>query len=110
MITSFLMAMAASASSANDNSRNNLEVESERATSERSVNYETDQSGAEFLIHRGLAYAQAGLLDQAKEMFRAAMVSPDRVTLETADGKWRDSRHLAKLALEMLENGDLTAQ
>ena len=28
MITSFLMAMAASASSANDNSRNNLEVES----------------------------------------------------------------------------------
>ena len=39
-------------------------------------------------------------------MFEAALRNSDRLTLETANGEWRDSRHLAKLALTMLARGD----
>ncbi len=39
-------------------------------------------------------------------MFEAAMWGDDRMTLETSEGRWKDSRHLAKLALEKLDDGD----
>jgi predicted Zn-dependent protease len=57
-------------------------------------------------INLGVAYARQGRNAEARAMFEAAMRNSERLTLETANGEWRDSRHLAKLALTMLARGD----
>lgn len=54
------------------------------------------------LINLGTAYARDGRPAEAETMFRAAMKSEQR-WLELADGSWRDSRELARLALTQLE-------
>jgi len=43
-------------------------------------------------------------------MFEAAMRGSDRVVLETAEGEWKESRHLARLALQMLDRGEFRAE
>jgi len=58
------------------------------------------------LINLGIAYAREGRTADARAMFEAAMRSEERASLETADGEWKDSRHLAYRALAMLERGD----
>ena len=57
-------------------------------------------------INLGVVYARQGREAEARAMFEAALRNSDRLTLETANGEWRDSRHLAKLALTMLARGD----
>ncbi|MEM7690321.1 MAG: tetratricopeptide repeat protein [Pseudomonadota bacterium] len=61
------------------------------------------------LINLGIAHAQAGDADQARAMFERALVSPQPVKLETADGVI-DSRRLARKAMRMLERGEFTTQ
>jgi len=61
------------------------------------------------LINLGIAYARLGRTDEARAMFTAAMNCSERANLETATGEWKDSRHLARLALRMLENGEFSA-
>ncbi len=62
------------------------------------------------LINLGIAYARMGRTEQARAMFEAAMRSSDRVVLETASGEWKDSRHLARLAMQMLDRGELRTE
>jgi len=57
-------------------------------------------------INLGIALAQIGNEDEARENFRAAMGNRDQVDVETADGRVTDSRRLARLALSMLERGE----
>lgn len=59
------------------------------------------------LINLGVAYAWTGQTAKARDAFETAMRESERVTLETSDGEWKDSRHLARLALKKLDNGDL---
>lgn len=59
------------------------------------------------LINLGVALARQGQEAEARKMFEAAMRQADRLVLETADGQWKDSRHLARLALKMLDSGEL---
>ena len=58
------------------------------------------------LINLGIAHAQAGSLETARALFERALVSPEPVELETADGKTTDSRRLARKAIVMLESGE----
>lgn len=61
------------------------------------------------LINLGIAYAREGETSQARAMFEAAMRSDERLQLETADGRWEDSRWLAREALARLDRGDFAA-
>lgn len=58
------------------------------------------------LINLGIAHARLGDAARARAMFQAALVSRDRVELETATGAWVDSRVLARQALAMLDSGE----
>ena len=58
------------------------------------------------LINLGVAYARQGDAEEARAMFKAVMIDADRLVLETVEGKWKDSRHLAHLGLKMLDRGD----
>ncbi len=59
------------------------------------------------LINLGIAYARIGDDAKARELFAAAMRSDDRARLETSNGKWIDSAHLARKAMQELETGKL---
>jgi Flp pilus assembly protein TadD len=54
------------------------------------------------LINLGTAYARQGRIEEARQMFEAAMASSDRYDLELADGSWVDSRVAARMALANL--------
>ena len=60
------------------------------------------------LINLGIAYARQGREDAAQAMFEAAATSAKRYDMETAAGKWVDSRDLARRALAMLDRGEFT--
>ena len=62
------------------------------------------------LINLRIAHAQSGEPDLARTMFERALVSPDPIGLETADGGVIDSRRLARKAMRMLERGEFTAK
>jgi tetratricopeptide (TPR) repeat protein len=55
------------------------------------------------LINLGAAYARQGATDKALASYRAAIASPDRYDLELADGRWMDSRAVARTALSNLQ-------
>ncbi|RGP41253.1 hypothetical protein BPTFM16_01549 [Altererythrobacter insulae] len=71
---------------------------------------DAEQQDPAKLINLGVAYARQGRKAEARAMFEAAMKSSDRLTLETANGEWKDSRHLARLALKLLEQGELRTE
>ena len=62
------------------------------------------------LINLGIAHAQKGQDEKALALFERALVSPNPVELETADGKATDSRRLARKAIRMLERGEFAPQ
>lgn len=83
-----------------------LEGRDAAAVEEIQANTELAPDDPVKLINLGIAYARQGRTEEAREMFEEAMRGSDRLVLETADGEWKDSRHLARLALEMLNRGD----
>ncbi|MBD3728984.1 MAG: hypothetical protein IE933_04690 [Sphingomonadales bacterium] len=70
------------------------------------LNTDLDENDPARLINLGIAYARQGDRTRARELFVAAERSPERVDLETAGGKWVDSRDLARQALAMLDQGE----
>lgn len=58
------------------------------------------------LINHGIALARLGRYDEARADFEAAATASNSVELETAGGEFKDSRHLARRALAMLDSGD----
>lgn len=73
-------------------------------------NEQLDANDPARLINLGVAYAQQGRTAEARAMFEAAMRSENRAALETSEGEWKDSRHLARLALKMLDDGNLGSE
>lgn len=65
-----------------------------------------DPRDAAVLINLGIAYAQTGDEERARDAFRQALACEEVVELETADGVATDSRRLARKALKMLERGE----
>lgn len=62
------------------------------------------------LINLGAAHLDRGDLARAAEAYRRAVASPDRYSLELADGSWMDSRSAARRALRALEGRQLAAR
>ncbi|MEO0700330.1 MAG: tetratricopeptide repeat protein [Pseudomonadota bacterium] len=62
------------------------------------------------LINLGIAHAQKGQDNEARALFERALVSPNPVELETADGNATDSRRLARKAIRMLDRGEFGPQ
>ncbi|MEW4449774.1 hypothetical protein [Qipengyuania sp. JC766] len=60
------------------------------------------EADAASLINLGVALAREGRAEEARRMFEAAARSEDRRPLETADGRWVDSRKLARDAIRRL--------
>ncbi|KWV94159.1 MULTISPECIES: hypothetical protein [unclassified Erythrobacter] len=58
------------------------------------------------LINHGIALARTGNYEAARAAFEAAASARNSVELETAQGKWVDSRRLARKALAMLDKGE----
>ncbi|MEM6857418.1 MAG: tetratricopeptide repeat protein [Pseudomonadota bacterium] len=58
------------------------------------------------LINLGIAHAQKGQDKEARALFERALVSPNPIELETADGNATDSRRLARKAIRMLDRGE----
>ena len=56
------------------------------------------------LINLGTAYSRAGRMEEARDAFRTAISSEDRYQLQLADGTWEDSRRVARLALNALND------
>ena len=63
----------------------------------------TDPDDPALLINLGAAYARRGDSERAARAFQAAIDSDTRYELELADGRWSDSRHAARRALETLQ-------
>lgn len=61
-------------------------------------------------INLGVAYAREGRFDEARAHFRVALLSADRVALQTARGEWVDSRELARRGLRKLAMGTFTGE
>ena len=57
------------------------------------------------LINLAIAHARRGEADRARDLFEAVLTQGERVELETADGRWVDSRALARKGIAMLDNG-----
>ena len=58
------------------------------------------------LINLGIAYAQMGYDEKARDTFEGALTSPKAEQLNIADGRVMDSRRLARKALQMLDRGE----
>lgn len=57
------------------------------------------------LVNHGIALVQLGQREEARDKFAAAS-RQDRLELETASGRWVDSRVLARTAIAMLDRGE----
>lgn len=61
-------------------------------------------------INLAVAYAREGDTAEAEAHFRAALLSETRVTLQTAQGEWVDSRELARQGLRKLARGAFSGE
>ncbi len=83
---------------AGDNVRAIAEIEGNRALA---------QDDPARLINLGIAHARLGDTARAQDLFNAAVASNDQMELETATGDWIYSRAIARMALRLLDQGDL---
>lgn len=70
---------------------------------EKNGQAETLEANPAEAITLAMAYANAGKEDRAREILAEVIRSPNRWRIETADGRWVDSRHLARRALLALD-------
>lgn len=84
--------------------------EDRRAIEIIEANESLDADDPARLINLGIAHARIGDEAAARELFRSAANSDQRMELETATGEWEDSRMLAKIALRKLDNGEFSRQ
>lgn len=56
------------------------------------------------LINRAAAEARRGRVEEARRLLEIAIASQDRYDVELADGRWMDSRQVARIALSRLPN------
>lgn len=106
LISSVTVVLMASEAPAQVGYETLMEGRNADAVSQLESNAQLDGTDPAVLINLGVAYARQGREAEARAMFQAAMSNANRETLETADGKWKDSRHLARLALVKLAAGE----
>lgn len=70
------------------------------------ANSSVDAEDPARLINLGVARARTGDYEAARELFEAVITHNERIELETAQGKWVDSRNLARKAISMLDRGE----
>lgn len=98
-----LMAQAATQPvSVSEVSVNSSEVAAQRADVRRAI----AQDDPAQLISMGVALARSGDQGAAMELLNAAAKSETRYRLETADGRWMDSRRLALKVIGMIDGGE----
>ena len=67
---------------------------------------DADPKDPAILINLGIAYAQLGYDQKARDQFKGALSSDVSQDLELADGRTMESRRLARRALQMLDRGE----
>ncbi len=72
--------------------------QNEAALAKLLVSKGQDRHDPAVLINLGAAYARLGRVAESKAAYDAAILSDQRYDLETASGKWMDSRYIARLA------------
>lgn len=77
-----------------------------RAIRDRGTLAEQDPA---LLINLAVAHARRGDEPRARDLFEAALAHRDRIELETADGRWEDSRALARKGIAMLDRGEFAS-
>lgn len=68
-----------------------------------------DANDPSALINLGTAHARTGHLREAALLYRAAIASDNRYSVQLADGRWIDSRRAARMAVEALSQGETFA-
>ena len=83
-------------------------VEGRNGAALRTLTADADKAAEDpaMLINLAVAHARRGDEVRARDLFEAAMAHDERVELETADGRWVDSRALARKGLAMLARGE----
>ena len=70
------------------------------------LNSSLDEEDPARLINLGVARARTGDYETARTLFQAVIDHDERIELETAEGKWVDSRRLARKAIGMIDRGE----
>lgn len=109
MIAGLLLAGQVAATPANDVAFDEMAAGADRAAIEKiEANSTLSEDDPARLINLGIAYARQGREDLARDYFNAVVANPDRYQMETAEGKWVDSRNLGRQALAMLNRGEFS--
>ena len=62
------------------------------------------------LINLAIAHARRGEAERARDLFETVLTQDERVELETAEGRWVDSRALARKGIAMLDSGGFASK
>lgn len=79
-----------------------VEGNPERALANLEARLLEEPNDPALLINLGAAYAQLGRPERAAAAYQAAIDSKTRYRLELSDGRWLDSRRVARMALSSL--------
>ena len=86
------------------------EGNAERAQADLEARLLEEPEDPALLINLAAAYARLGRPDQAARAYQAAADSKSRYRLELADGRWMDSRRVARKGLDSLGSGTALAR
>lgn len=115
MLVGLLLAQSAPSTMTVEATRNRTNVgydelmrgDAQGAIDEIEANSKRGVSDPAALINLGSAHARLGHFDLARQYYSLAIKSNDSYDLELADGRWMDSRRAARLALRMLDDGNV---
>jgi len=79
-----------------------VEGDAERALADLEARRVQEPEDPALLINLGAAHAQLGQAERAAAAYQAAIDSKTRYQLELADGRWIDSRRVARMAMDSL--------
>ncbi len=80
--------------------------ENQAAIAQLESNVELESDDPSRLINLGVAYAREGEISKARDLFQSALYARHQQLVETADGKWVNSRVLARRALRSLDRAE----
>lgn len=69
----------------------------------------SNQSDPVVLINLAAASAKLGQIQKARRMLKSARIAPDRFDVQLSDGRWMDSREVARLADSKLARQEVLA-
>ena len=86
-------------------------VEGRNGAALRTLTADADMAADDpaLLINLAVAHSRRGDEERARDLFEAAVAHDERAELETVDGRWVDSRVLARKGLAMLARGEFAS-